>query len=189
MALVVVQIRSECGLIKPWNGFVIDGTIPLRDLFVKYATGQLDDQSSSYDYASKAIHCVVGRSKTGDFTKVSTSVEVGKAMSGLGNFVEFNIVSLRTPTSSISNGNYIYSTKKKSYCTCQAFFTWFFILLQVIIKLVLFFPQYLIKIDWYTYYFSQLDFYLPFCFLLLYIFCLIKRIYSASFLLANIISQ
>ena len=100
--LVIVQIRSGSRVLKSWYGCSVVDQLQLYDLFSQYASGELDNSSAiPEEYATAAIDCSMGRSKTQDLTKVSTTLAVGEAVSALGQFIDFNVI-IETPPAASS---------------------------------------------------------------------------------------
>lgn len=91
MVFVIVQIRSQCRILKNWFGCIVAEQLTLVDLYNQYASGQLDNSAAApSEFATAMIHCSLGRSKH-ELVRVSSDVPVGEAVSTLGQFVDFNV--------------------------------------------------------------------------------------------------
>ena len=90
MVFVIVQIRSQCRILKNWFGCIVAEQLTLVDLYNQYASGQLDNSAAvPSEFATAMIHCSLGRRKH-ELVRVSSDVPVGEAVSTLGQFVDFN---------------------------------------------------------------------------------------------------
>ena len=94
MVLVVVLIRSGCRVLKTWFGCQVAKQGTLLDLFNDFSAGKIDNSFPLSDtFSTASIVCEIGRDKRvlTEFVRISLDVSEGKAVSSLGNYIEYNV--------------------------------------------------------------------------------------------------
>ena len=105
MVFIVIQIRSQSKILKPWLGIKVSDNMTLQQLYNDFGAGQLDTSAQlPNEYNTVQVWPSIGRTKN-DMIPIDITATVGEATSVLGNFVEFRVETLDEPSGSQSNVN------------------------------------------------------------------------------------
>lgn len=91
VVFLVCQIRAQSRILKKWYGCSVAEQVTRIDLYNQYAFGRLDNlEGVPAEFVNCRVTCFLGHDKC-EMVMVSTDVVVGKAVSLLGPFIDFNI--------------------------------------------------------------------------------------------------
>lgn len=91
MVFVILQIRCAARVLKPWYGCVVPNGSSVADVYTDYSSGTLDHgEPVPEEYRNSSIIARIGKNRV-DLTQVSSSCQVGEAVSALGQYIEFAV--------------------------------------------------------------------------------------------------
>ena len=89
MVFVILQIRCAVRVLKSWYGCVVTSGSSVADVYTDYSSGTLDHgEPVPEEYRNSSVIARFGNNRV-DLTQVSSSFEVGEAVSALGQYIEF----------------------------------------------------------------------------------------------------